>query len=336
MECQGSQMCLHGRRKDFCKECKGSQICSHGRRKFYCKECKGSQICQHNHIKQSCKQCKGSQICPHNRAKPNCKECKGSQICPHNRLKSHCKECKGSQICTHGRKRSYCKPCNGSQICQHGKVKAYCVDCGGNQLCQLCHFTQISRDRKICAKCLPKPFHNSPYKEIKLAARLRDWAREGVIQMYSFWNKQNPLADPTQCGNYRVDFIFELHEKVVLLECDENQHCGYDKRCEFIRQAKVSLGFGGLPIYWIRYNPDVFRLDGRVHSVKKNDRESVLLKMLQLALSSIDFDHFITLIYICYNKSTPASGTMEDDLCETFKFKNIEDYTEWVEQKTPT
>ena len=329
-ECKGSKVCVHNCAKEYCKDCKGSQICPHGRRKAYCKECKGSQICVHNKTRALCKQCNGSQICYHNRFKTQCKECKGSQICFHGRLKYRCKECKGFPkrgLCSHEYRKEYCKECKGSQICIHDKLKCFCSECGGSRLCSLCHFTQVSRNKQVCAKCLPRPYHRSPVKEIKLAARLQDWASEKLIPVYSLWNKQNPWADPAQCGKYRVDFIFELENKVVLLECDENQHSIYDQRCELVRQAHVSLGFGGLPVHWIRYNPDSFRLNGVIRMATAQERESILLSQLQQAFHETDFDHLITITYICYTRSNADNGNLH----ETLKFKTIEEYTAWTE-----
>jgi len=49
--------CIHGRRRDKCKECGGSYICLHGRQKNYCKECGGISICIHNKQKTQCKLC---------------------------------------------------------------------------------------------------------------------------------------------------------------------------------------------------------------------------------------------------------------------------------------
>jgi hypothetical protein len=33
-------LCLHGKRKDYCKECGGSQYCPHGKQRSRCNECK--------------------------------------------------------------------------------------------------------------------------------------------------------------------------------------------------------------------------------------------------------------------------------------------------------
>ncbi len=59
-------------------------------------------------------------------------------------------------------------------------------------------------------------------------------------------------------GRYRVDFVFELEAGVLLLEYDEDMHADRDKRCELVRQAEVSLGYGDMPFHWIRFYPRAF------------------------------------------------------------------------------
>jgi hypothetical protein len=67
--------CIHGRRKDYCKECHGKQICEHNRRREICKDCCGSQICEHNKNRGYCKECHGSQLCEHSRRRDQCRVC---------------------------------------------------------------------------------------------------------------------------------------------------------------------------------------------------------------------------------------------------------------------
>jgi hypothetical protein len=169
-----------------------------------------------------------------------------------------------------------------------------------------------------------------------MAALLDEWARQDLIPRYTLWNKQNPLADPAQCGKYRVDFTFELATGVVLLECDERMHSDRVLRCELVRQAEVSLGFGGLPVHWIRYNPDAFKIDGVTRVTQKGERETELLRVLQEALGHADYGHLITITYICYrrNETVTDASDHENDLVQTRKFKTIEDYNMWVEAFT--
>jgi hypothetical protein len=185
----------------------------------------------------------------------------------------------------------------------------------------------------LCASCLPIPNRSSRNEETKLAAKLDKWANEGKIPLYSSWNKQNPLADPSQCGKYRVDFTFEMPSGIVLLECDERQHSDYVRRCELVRQAEVALGFGGLPVHWVRYNPDAFKINGTTRVTKRDERESTLLRNLQLALTMPDFEHFIAVTYVCY--SNPGSTSADPDvLVQRHVFKTVEDYNTWVEKSS--
>ena len=53
-ECGGSALCMHGKRKVYCKEC-SSTMCPHGRvQAYYCKECKGRGCCDHGRIRYFC------------------------------------------------------------------------------------------------------------------------------------------------------------------------------------------------------------------------------------------------------------------------------------------
>lgn len=329
--CGGSSLCGHDIRKEICKVCRGSAICQHGRLKQICKICGGSSICQHGRLRKTCKTCGGSSFCQHGRQKHRCKACEGSSICQHGRAKYVCGPCGGIGLCTHGQQKSRCKQCGGSQICQHGERKELCQPCGGYMYCSNCHYVLVGRRGDCCSSCLPRPSLRSKCHEIRLAGSLGQWVSDGKISNYTSWNKQNPLADPLQCGKYRVDFTFETPSGVVLLECDEKQHSEYVKRCELVRQAEVALGYGGLPVHWIRYNPDAFKINGTTRVTKQKERKSTLLRHLQLALTRPDYEHFITVTYICYDNP----GTTNEDpdaLVQRHVFKTVEDYNVWAEK----
>jgi hypothetical protein len=135
-----------------------------------------------------------------------------------------------------------------------------------------------------------------------MAATLEAWAKADLIPMYSHWNKRNPMADPMQCGRYRPDIAFEWDEGVLLLEYDERMHSDRIKRCELVRMAEVSTGYGGRPVFWIRFNPDEFKVAWYKLNTPPEQREEVLLKTLQDMVGDADYDHFMTICYICYHK----------------------------------
>ena len=164
-----------------------------------------------------------------------------------------------------------------------------------------------------------------------MAATLQGWAKEKLIPMYDLWNKINPMADPAQCGRYRPDFFFEWAEGVLLLEYDERMHSDRIQRCELVRMLEASHGYGGRPVFWIRYNPDAFKVAYKTLRTSIKQREAVLLKMLQDMIGNADYDHYLTICYVCYNKPERTG----DDFVQTLKFTRKEVYEEWVNTVAP-
>jgi hypothetical protein len=66
------------------------------------------------------------------------------------------------------------------------------------------------------------------------------------------------IVESGACGYERPDRVFDFGSKVVLVECDENQHSGNPCVCEQTRMINLSQSFGGLPVYFIRWNPDEY------------------------------------------------------------------------------
>ena len=69
-----------------------------------------------------------------------------------------------------------------------------------------------------------------------------------------------------------------------MLEVDEDQHKHKGYSCDLARMAKVhetlTLAGSDIPIFWLRYNPNAFRVDGVLQKVKKVDRERWLIDFL--------------------------------------------------------
>ena len=164
-----------------------------------------------------------------------------------------------------------------------------------------------------------------------MAATLNDWANEGAIPKYDQWNKENPKADPVQCGRYRMDFVYEWAEGVLILEYDEHMHSDRNKRCELVRMANVTQGYGGRPVFWIRYNPDAFKVNGSTLTTTRKKREKILKEKLQDMVGDADYDHFMTVCYLCYDKPEKT----DDNYVQTFKFTTPQAYQDWVDSVAP-
>ncbi|KAG5181462.1 hypothetical protein JKP88DRAFT_165653 [Tribonema minus] len=134
-----NRMCLHGRKRYYCKECGGASICAHMRRRTTCQECKrsrgGAGTYEHGHRRRHCEECRGRIPCKHGRRRYRCTQCNGASICDHGRRRARCKECGGPDICAHGRQRSICWECKPALAtkCEHGN-KLKCQRCGGKPI----------------------------------------------------------------------------------------------------------------------------------------------------------------------------------------------------------
>lgn len=58
------------------------------------------------------------------------------------------------------------------------------------------------------------------------------------------------------CGKERPDRVFDIGDKILIIECDENQHRERNCACEQTRMINIAQSFGGVPTYFIRWNPD--------------------------------------------------------------------------------
>lgn len=100
---------------------------------------------------------------------------------------------------------------------------------------------------------------------------------------WTAWNKQLP---ETACGRYRPDFAYELATHVVIVEVDEMQHARPGYGCDNARMLDVFGAYGGLPVVFIRFNPDAFALGGQTKRVWMHTRMAALKKQLRAALDA--------------------------------------------------
>lgn len=71
-------------------------------------------------------------------------------------------------------------------------------------------------------------------------------------------NSTDVVIEKGACGRERPDRVFEFDDKVVILECDEHQHKDRICSCEQTRMVNLGQSFGGTPVYFLRWNPDMY------------------------------------------------------------------------------
>ena len=107
----------------------------------------------------------------------------------------------------------------------------------------------------------------------------------------------------TACNKRRPDRVYDCGIYFLVLEIDEHQHRGYDKSCEYARQIEILQAFG-MPVLFIRYNPDTFNDKNGIKSmILKAKRHDVLKRWVETCLESPPKDNseYLRCLYLFYD-----------------------------------
>ena len=221
---------------------------------------------------------------------------------------THCRDCKEAgmrdvinkmciQCCVkvascglEGGKATHCGTCKSDEM--KDVVNKRCAgQCGG---------TFIERNQQYCANCDTQRKRLTRVRENKVANFLRD----RISRAWTTWNKQAPGS--RECGgSMRPDFLYVLDFLIIVVECDEDQH--KDRCLEGERQRMIDLfnTYGGLPIVFIRFNPDAFKVGGVTCRYGMDRRHALLKEVLERELSrtveEVASLPTIRVNYLCYD-----------------------------------
>ena len=115
--------------------------------------------------------------------------------------------------------------------------------------CASCGLLYILDIHGKCELCNPESF---------VIARL---AKQNALMAYLDskglkGNTTDTMLDGGICGKERPDRTYDFGDKIVILECDEHQHRERSCVCEQVRMVNIGQSYGGIPVYFIRFNPD--------------------------------------------------------------------------------
>jgi hypothetical protein len=124
--------------------------------------------------------------------------------------------------------------------------------------CKECNITRISnaKYKQLCLRCFMFKFpEEKATKNYKIKEK----------HMVDFLKQEFKYEDLTfdkqvngGCSKRRPDCYIDKLTHVIVIECDEKQHNGYDNSCENKRLMELFLDFGSRPIVFIRFNPDSY------------------------------------------------------------------------------
>lgn len=127
--------------------------------------------------------------------------------------------------------------------------------------CQSCGLMYILDAEGKCELCNPIKWAKMRLlKQNALMAYLDDKDLKG--------DQTDKTIDGGACGKERPDRLYDFGDKIVILECDENQHQERSCLCEQTRMINIGQSLGGIPVYFIRWNPDDYSSNKEQESLK--------------------------------------------------------------------
>lgn len=166
--------------------------------------------------------------------------------------------------------------------------------------CKSCGLPNVLNHENVCRFCEPTTFKNYVKRKENRVRLLLE--KNGLCFTHA-----DKIVD-AKCGLERPDFVFEMATHVVILEVDENQHKSYPCECEQVRMVNVTQAYGGLHVFWIRYNPDAFK--GCSTTLTDNDREKHLLDWVKWSLEHIP-SQLAEVVYLFYDGCDKVSKASE-------------------------
>ena len=124
------------------------------------------------------------------------------------------------------------------------------------------------------------------------------------------------------CSKKRPDFVYHCGTHILIIEVDEDQHKSY--RCtaygdnkegrikgEQIRMFEIAQSFDGLPVIFLRYNPDNFKLDGKIQKYPTSKRHDLLIKWVRMCIRS-KYSKGFTVKYLFYDDFKESDGDFQE------------------------
>jgi hypothetical protein len=109
----------------------------------------------------------------------------------------------------------------------------------------------------------------------------------------------------------RIDFAIYKTDRTVLVECDEDEHKRETVLCEVTRMLNVAAQHAmknGLPLHFIRWNPDGYTTDGRRQKPKMAERHKELVLAIEEPVTAP-----LTITYICHSTTAGTADVTKSD-----------------------
>jgi hypothetical protein len=161
----------------------------------------------------------------------------------------------------------------------------------GVATCTMCGLDDILANGK-CSTCDPQV--------IQMRRHAKENHVKDLLVAAGFTFVHDKILEGTGCGRERPDFQFDCETHFVYLEVDEHQHDTYACECEQTRMINL-VEVRGMPVRWIRYNPDSYESLNGQRQVRIEQREKKLINYVKWAMKHPPQD-ISNVLYLFYDE----------------------------------
>jgi len=133
--------------------------------------------------------------------------------------------------------------------------------------CSSCGLKYVLAASGLCRYCDPA----IKRKHLEKQQAVKEYLDSHDHGDYTTYDKTIP-----GCGRERPDFLWDLQSHFLVLEVDEHQHNSRPCECEQTRMINIANSLGGPPVFFIRFNPDDFKVNGEKQKVTPGKRHRTL------------------------------------------------------------
>jgi hypothetical protein len=228
-----------------------------------------------------------------------------------------------NEIATYGIKEpTHCE--EHSSINEISLVVSTCKKCGLKD-------SLVTRDKLCITYCSPTKLFEEYKKREKTKEILMLKYLDEYVNIEKHYKVQDDKILNPLCNLYRPDRIYDCLTHSVIVECDEEQHKKYIfcssykdlEHSELCRMHEIQNAVG-LPCIFIRWNPDNFKINGKIcKKYNMKDRLKTLVKWIEHCVNLVPEEDFCPVKYkkLFYDNydETDSSFSIIDDIDNKLK-----------------
>jgi hypothetical protein len=172
------------------------------------------------------------------------------------------------------------------------------------KVCTKCGLIDVVDAHGRCNDCDPQAFRRYRLAKQREVKAMLDNSEHKNYVLY------DRIIDGGECGKERPDWMWDCGTHQLILECDENNgHKTREEWCECTRMVNISQS-AGMPVVFLRYNPDSFVRNGKARNETMNKRRDILFRWIA-HLKKTPPVHFLSVMQLFYDEYKEGNESLE-------------------------